>query len=79
MTSRSHYNAWSQSILDVVFQPFWRHLATYLPKNSTASSITLVGLCTSVFAAVTTLYHTPTFTEDAPAWLFISNAVCLFL
>lgn len=69
-----HYNAYSVSYLDAYIQPFWRYLVTFVPATWTASTITAIGLCTSFTSAGLTLYYTPTFTEVAPSWLYVSFA-----
>lgn len=74
-----HYNAYSVSYLDDYVQPFWRWLVTYVPAHWTASQITAIGLLTSFGSAGLTLYYTPTFTEVAPSWLYVLNAISLFL
>ena len=71
------YSSSGTSLIEPVFQVYWRWLVEYFPKWVAPNTITVVGLIINVFCTFFLLFHCPTATETAPNWVYMVNAVGL--
>ncbi|XP_035673363.1 cholinephosphotransferase 1-like isoform X2 [Branchiostoma floridae] len=73
------YSASGTSAVEPVMQVFWRWLVEKVPLWVAPNLITLVGLIINVVTSLLLMYYSPTAKEEAPAWVYMSCAVGLFL
>ncbi|XP_078667414.1 cholinephosphotransferase 1-like isoform X4 [Branchiostoma floridae x Branchiostoma belcheri] len=73
------YSAAGTSAVEPVMQVYWRWLVEKVPLWVAPNLITLVGLIINVVTSLLLMYYSPTAREQAPAWVYMSCAVGLFL
>jgi len=59
-------------------QPFWNAFVELLPLTMAANMVTVLGFASMVLSYLATLSFCPTLEEQAPSWLYLFNAICLF-
>lgn len=83
------YKVEGSSILDgYVMQPFWRWLVEFLPVKhdpkalfhwTAPNTLTLVGLICMVVPASIMLYYSGDLMTPVPSWIYIINAIMIFV
>ncbi|KAF4685862.1 Choline/ethanolaminephosphotransferase 1 [Perkinsus olseni] len=77
--SNYEYKAGTPTILDNFMNKYyWNKVILLIPKKMAPNMITLVGLATMMLSYFCIAYYTPTFTEEAPKWTYLANAIGLF-
>jgi len=81
MNVRSYtYSGEDKSILaNYVMQPFWRYSVNYLPTWMAPNLVTLIGFLFIFISYFTTVYYIPEFKGEAPSWVYLLNAACMFI
>ncbi|XP_038051111.1 cholinephosphotransferase 1-like isoform X2 [Patiria miniata] len=73
------YSAEGTSLFDAPMQVFWRWLIEQIPKTVAPNTITIAGLALNILGAVILMLFSPTATEPAPSWAYLTAAVTLFI
>ncbi|XP_022083677.1 cholinephosphotransferase 1-like [Acanthaster planci] len=73
------YSAEGTSLFDAPMQVFWRWLIEQIPKTIAPNTITMAGLALNILGAVILMMFSPTATEPAPGWAYITAALTLFI
>nr|XP_039272399.1 cholinephosphotransferase 1-like [Styela clava] len=60
-------------------EPFWEWLIKYFPVWIPVNAITLTGLFVNAFGTLMMLYYTSHGKEAAPSWVYIVNAIAMFV
>ncbi|KYR01288.1 CDP-alcohol phosphatidyltransferase [Tieghemostelium lacteum] len=70
-------------IANYILQPFWRKAVNWLPLNMAPNLVTLVGFFFIILGYVLNLYYLPNMIADKgeiiPSWLFVVQAICVWL
>eukprot|EP01132_Coremiostelium_polycephalum_P000550 gene550-694_t len=74
------YNGCDHSIIaNHLMQPFWRYSVEYLPMWLAPNLITLIGFIFILASYITTSLYIPTISGEAPSWVYLFNALCIFV
>ncbi|ELR20677.1 CDPalcohol phosphatidyltransferase superfamily protein [Acanthamoeba castellanii str. Neff] len=74
------YHGVDRSIIaNHVGQPFWRWVVEFLPLTMAANLVTVVGFAFMVASYALTAFYVPSLTGEAPWWVYMVNALCLFI
>lgn len=65
-------------IANYVMQPFWRYVVEFLPLWLAPNLVTLLGFFAIVGSYLLLASFTPLIVGEAPSWVYIVMAVCLF-
>nr|XP_039253659.1 choline/ethanolaminephosphotransferase 1-like [Styela clava] len=73
------YSSQGTSLLEPYFQVFWRWLVERFPLWIAPNTITIAGLIVNMASAFMIMFYSPTGTETAPSWIYLINAIGLFI
>ncbi|OQR86511.1 CDP-alcohol phosphatidyltransferase [Thraustotheca clavata] len=73
------YKPGSMTWLDTKFTYFWNGVVEYLPLWLAPNVITLFGTFMIVSSSILLFLHSPTMTEEIPAYISVLLAICLFI
>ena len=73
------YKSGSYTPLDNLLNPFWFAATERLPLWLAPNLVTLTGLTCLVAGYFLLWWHAPTFSETPESWIFLANAVILWL
>jgi len=74
------YQSEDRSIVSKIFlKPFWNTFVEIFPKWMAPNLVTLSGLGFIVINLIITLYYDPYLNKSMPHWVYLSNAIGLFL
>jgi len=62
-----------------IMQPFWTFCAELLPIWMAPNVVTLLGFFFILLSFCVSIWYNPTFEGRMPEWVYLLNAVCLFL
>lgn len=74
-----NYFCQNETVLDPLFQRFWRPLSKRLPSNLAPNVITYTGLAINVVATLILLAHSPDAIKEVPTWMCVMVAVVVFV
>ncbi|XP_071957113.1 choline/ethanolaminephosphotransferase 1-like [Antedon mediterranea] len=73
------YSSHGKSIAEAVMQPFWNWAIEKVPRSIAPNTLTLSGLALNIVSSVLLMFYCPTGSEEAPGFVYIFCAVCLFI
>lgn len=73
------YSSKGTSLLEPYFQIFWRWLVEQFPLWMAPNTITITGLIVNIITSFMIMFYSPTGTEIAPSWIYLINAIGLFI
>lgn len=62
-----------------VMQPFWTRAVNYLPLWMAPNLVTLTGFVFIILSYLVTSYYHPAIIGGGPRWVYVLNAVCMFV
>ncbi|KAJ8379043.1 hypothetical protein AAFF_G00231340 [Aldrovandia affinis] len=73
------YSATGRSLFEPPCQIYWNWLVQQIPTWVAPNTLTITGLVINIITTVILVFYCPSATEAAPGWVFILNALGLFL
>lgn len=62
-----------------VMQPIWTRLVNFLPLWMAPNLVTLIGFVFIILSYLVTSYYHPAILGGGPRWVYLLNAVCMFI
>lgn len=73
------YSSGGTTLLDPIFQPYWRWLVEQMPLWIAPNLITIIGLIINVLTCSILFIYSPNGTDEAPRWANILCGIGLFV
>ncbi|EGC30308.1 hypothetical protein DICPUDRAFT_83742 [Dictyostelium purpureum] len=74
------YSGCDSSFISIyIMTPFWNWFVNLLPKSFAPNLVTLFGFISIIVSYLVTLYYMPQMSGEAPKWLYLFNAFCIFI
>jgi len=73
------YSSSGTSLVEPIFQVYWRWLVELVPRWVAPNTITIVGLIINIVTSLLLMVYCPSATEVSPRWVYLLNAIGLFV
>lgn len=73
------YSCVGNTLLDPLFQPYWRWLVEQMPLYLAPNLLTIIGLIINVLTSTILILYSPNADQDLPRWTLFFCAVGLFV
>eukprot|EP01134_Creolimax_fragrantissima_P002479 CFRG2479T1 len=73
------YSSTDGSLLSKVMNPWWSFAVTLIPTWVAPNILTLIGLLSTLLSTCVLLFYCPGMDGEAPRWVYVLMAVCIFM